>query len=152
MLQNLLFLFLFFLAAPWQMEFPGQGSYLSCHSDLHCSRGNTGSLTPCAKVGLGVQGPHTPKGTGPVLSASLLHPADPQRIWVCKVGASGQVSMGLWVLNQNVPENMSGWSQGSRRVEGLTEDPWVASCIPYISTRACSRSSLAKLPWTFSSP
>ena len=37
-----------FLAAFQHMEFLGQGSYPSQSCDLHCSYGNTGSLTHCA--------------------------------------------------------------------------------------------------------
>lgn len=33
--------------------------------------------------------------------------------------------MGLSVLNQNVLENGDGWSQGSKRGKGLTEDVWI---------------------------
>ena len=41
----LFFVFFFlFLAAPWHMEFPGKGSYLSCSCDLCHSYGNTGSF------------------------------------------------------------------------------------------------------------
>lgn len=38
--------FFFFLAAPWHMEFPGQGSDPSHSRDLSFSSGNARSLTP----------------------------------------------------------------------------------------------------------
>ena len=44
--------FLIFLAAPQHIELPGQGSDLSCICNLHCSCGNTRSLTPCARPGI----------------------------------------------------------------------------------------------------
>ena len=42
---------LLFLATPWHVEFPGQVSDLSHSWNLHCSYGNTGSLTHCARPG-----------------------------------------------------------------------------------------------------
>ena len=44
--------FLSFLATWWHMEFQGQGSDLSLSWDLHCSCGNTWSLTHCAGPGM----------------------------------------------------------------------------------------------------
>ena len=41
-------LFFSFLATPWQVEFPGQGSDPSHSCDLSCSCSNTRSLTHCA--------------------------------------------------------------------------------------------------------
>ena len=41
-----------FLATPWHMEFPGQGSDLSCSCDLSHSCGNARSLTGCARPGI----------------------------------------------------------------------------------------------------
>ena len=46
------FFFFFFLAAPQHMEFPGQGSELSCSFDLHCRCSHSGSLTHCAWLGI----------------------------------------------------------------------------------------------------
>ena len=48
------------MAAPWHMEFPGQGSDLGCSCDLHCSCGKTGSLTHCAGRGSNLP-PRTPE-------------------------------------------------------------------------------------------
>ena len=42
-----------FLAAPWHMEFLGQGSDPSCSCNLCQSCGNARSLTDCAQPGLG---------------------------------------------------------------------------------------------------
>ena len=42
------FFFFFWLPPPRHMEFPGQGSDLSCDCDLHHSYGNTKALTHCA--------------------------------------------------------------------------------------------------------
>ena len=42
----------FFLATPWHMEFPSQGSDRSHSCDLCCSCSHTRSLTLCAKLGL----------------------------------------------------------------------------------------------------
>ena len=39
-----------FLAAPWHVEFPGQGSEPSHSWNLICSLGNTGSPTHCARA------------------------------------------------------------------------------------------------------
>ena len=44
--------FFFFLAAPWHMEFLGQGSAPSCSCNLSHSCGNTGSLTHCIRPGI----------------------------------------------------------------------------------------------------
>ena len=41
-----------FLAAPWHVEFPGQGSDLSCRCNLSCSCSNARSLIPCAGLGI----------------------------------------------------------------------------------------------------
>ena len=42
----------FFSAAPWQTEFPGQGSDPSYSCDLYCSCGNARSLTHYAGLGM----------------------------------------------------------------------------------------------------
>ena len=54
--------FSFFLAAPWHMEFLGQGSDLSCSCDLDHSCSNARSLTHCAGQGsnLHPSAPETP--------------------------------------------------------------------------------------------
>lgn len=44
--------------------------------------------------------------------------------------AQNRVTMGPWGLNQNVSENVDGWSRVSRRAEGLTEDSWAPPCTP----------------------
>lgn len=44
--------FFFFLATPWHVEFPSQGSDLSHSCDLCCTWGNTGSLTHCTGPGI----------------------------------------------------------------------------------------------------
>ena len=43
--------FFLFLAAPWHVEFLGQGSDPSCRCDLCCSCGNAGSFTHSAGPG-----------------------------------------------------------------------------------------------------
>jgi len=51
--RTLIFFLLFsFLATPWHMEFPGQGSDQSHSFDLRHSCGNTKSLTHCAGPGI----------------------------------------------------------------------------------------------------
>ena len=45
-------IFIFFLAALRHMEFPGQGSDLSCSCDLSCICSNARSLTHCAGPGI----------------------------------------------------------------------------------------------------
>ena len=49
------FFFFFFIFGPphmWHLEFPGQGSDLSCSSDLSQSYSQAGSLTHCAGLGI----------------------------------------------------------------------------------------------------
>ena len=66
-----LFFFSFpFLAAPWHVELPGQGSDPSRSCDLCCTCGNTGSLSHCAEPGI-----------KPMLRCSqdIAHPIVPQQ-------------------------------------------------------------------------
>ena len=48
-LSHFIILFYLFLAAPWHMELPGQGSDPSSSHNLSHSCGNAGSLTHCAR-------------------------------------------------------------------------------------------------------
>ena len=56
----LLLLLLFSLATLRHMEFPGQGSDLSCNWDVNHRRSNARSLTHCARPGMNLH-PSTPK-------------------------------------------------------------------------------------------
>ena len=47
----LVFVFFLFLDAPWHMEFPGQGSDLSCSCSLRHSCSNTGSFNLLCRTG-----------------------------------------------------------------------------------------------------
>ena len=62
-----LFFIFYFLAAQQLIEFPGQGSDLSCCRDLSHSHSNAGSLTRCASSGLNLH------SSAPKIPLILLH-------------------------------------------------------------------------------
>ena len=78
------FFFFFFLAAPWHMEFLGQGSDLSHSCDLSCSCSNAGSLTHCARPGIEPRSQHSQDAANPsapqweLPDLTLLLQTDPQ--------------------------------------------------------------------------
>ena len=61
------------------MEFPGQGSDLSCSCDLYHSWGNTGSLTHCAGLGMKPVSQHSREDADPfapqreLLNSQIVH-------------------------------------------------------------------------------
>ena len=55
------------------MEFPGQGSDLSCSQDLSHNYGNGGSLTHCAGPGIQPATQHSQDATDPIESQQELH-------------------------------------------------------------------------------
>ena len=61
---GLFFFFFFFLTTPQHMEFPGQGSDLSCSCNLSCS--TAGSLTHCARPGIKPVSQGSQDSTNPV--------------------------------------------------------------------------------------
>ena len=67
-LINLAFLFLFFsfLATPWHMDFPGQGSDPSHSFDLCCSCDKARSLTHCAESGIKPASQHSQDAADPI--------------------------------------------------------------------------------------
>ena len=69
--------FQFFLATLWHIEFPGQGSYLSCGRNLSHSCRNNGSLTHCARLRIELASQHSQDVTDPV--------APQQELWASLV-------------------------------------------------------------------
>ena len=64
---QILFIYLrFFFGHPRRMEFPGQGSDLSCSCDLCHSCSNMGSLTYCAGPGIEPTSQRSREATDPV--------------------------------------------------------------------------------------
>ena len=57
----------FFPADPWHMKFLGQGSDPSHSDNLSCSCCNTGSLTPCARLGIEPAFQHSQDTADPVV-------------------------------------------------------------------------------------
>lgn len=99
-----------------------------CHPTLvsslpWCSPHSSHWAMPRYRVGLGgMQTLQAPKVTG------CLSPTPNRWESPCLPGRGSswvRVTMGLLVLNQNVLKNGDGWSQGSKRGKGLTEDVWI---------------------------
>ena len=55
------------------MEFPGQGSDLSCSQDFSRNYGNAGSLTHCAGPGIQPATQNSQNATDPIESQQELH-------------------------------------------------------------------------------